>query len=482
MGLNEVTSRVAARHAHALVVEVPGWWRTRMVVERSVLERGWQLARSPADADVLIICGTPGRRFTEAVDHAWHQMPGPRVRVQARGTADIADACDEAHRLLLDPDRHRHDALNRPGAEDLLASQSQDRKAEQDHGAHSHHVDQGDVDGPGHRHSDHQNHAGHEEPGETATVAPAREGAKATHPGMGEQQEQMGHGDHHGGVVDAERHDPDAKDHHEGNDDEAGREGHARPEDHGGDEAHSNHEEHGGHHGHASHAGHGDMEMSPSGIPLAEGGADRDGLEMDVLNFRLGPVLPHWPAGLVLHCSLQGDVLTQVRAELLDAADHRSGSDGRARGLDNVVSVLALAGWDDAAAEARRIRDAALGIGDGPGTIRGVERLRRKVRRSWTLRWSLRGLRPLTEDEVGRHGLPADAVGDTYDRLVRMVDRAATSESAGPGRHEARPALSTEHLAQLVVGLDLGAARLVIASLDVHGLRAGHTQHEVTGC
>ena len=42
---------------------------------------------------------------------------------------------------------------------------------------------------------------------------------------------------------------------------------------------------------------HGDMQMAPSGIPLAEGGQDRDGLEMDVLHVRLGPVLRHWPAG-----------------------------------------------------------------------------------------------------------------------------------------------------------------------------------------
>jgi hypothetical protein len=221
------------------------------------------------------------------------------------------------------------------------------------------------------------------------------------------------------------------------------------------------------------------MDMSPGGIPLAVGGADRDGLEMDVLKVRLGPVLPHWPAGLVLHCSLQGDLLTQARAEVFGAeAEGGEEADARARGLDNLVSVLALAGWDDAAAQTRKIRDAALGSEDELADRDGLERLRRKVRRSRALRWSLRGLCPLTEDEVRHQRLPVDVVGDTYDRLLRMVDR-ATSSGGGESRHDVRPAVWTEHLAQLVVGLDLAAARLVLASLDLHELQADDAHHEV---
>ncbi|WP_143554000.1 hypothetical protein [Serinicoccus sp. CUA-874] len=105
--------------------------------------------------------------------------------------------------------------------------------------------------------------------------------------------------------------------------------------------------------------------------------------------------------------------------------------------------------------------------------LRGLERLQRRVRRSRLLRWSLRGLRPLTEEEVRHQGLPADSAGDTYDRLVRMVDRAAAASRLGD-----RPAVRVEHLGKLVVGLDLAAARLVLASLDLHELRAHHAQHE----
>ena len=59
---------------------------------------------------------------------------------------------------------------------------------------------------------------------------------------------------------------------------------------------------------------HGGMDMArPGGSPLPrEGDDDRDGLEMDVLHVPLGPVLPHWPAGLVVWCVLQGDVIVSA--------------------------------------------------------------------------------------------------------------------------------------------------------------------------
>ncbi|MDN4175803.1 hypothetical protein QWY28_22775, partial [Nocardioides sp. SOB77] len=234
--------------------------------------------------------------------------------------------------------------------------------------------------------------------------------------------------------------------------------------------------DHGGmDHGGMDHGGmdHGGMDLSPGGIPLAEGGEDRDGLEMDVLNVRLGPVLPHWPAGLVVHCSLQGDVIVDARAELLDEADHHDGgSVGTARRLDNIAALLALTGWDGAAVEARRLRNDALE--DTDAVNRGVGRLRRRVRRSRALRWSLRGLRPLTGDAVQEQGLPADAAGDTYDRLIGMLDRAAAT-----GAVEART-LSTDQLAAAVIGLDLAAARLVVASLDIHHLRPDDAELEVS--
>lgn len=392
MGLSDAIARSASRHAHALVVEVPGSWRMRMAAERTLAARGWRLAVSPADADVLVVCGEPGLGLAEAVEVVWHQMPGPRVRVDVHGGDEVDARLDEAHIRLLDTDHHRHDAQQRPSAFDLLAEQA----------------------GPGA-----DSHGGHED---------------ADH-GSGGGSEGMDHGGHEG----------------------------------------------------MDHEGHGDMEMSPGGIPLAEGGEDRDGLEMDVLQVRFGPVLAHWPAGLVLRCSLQGDVIVEARAELVDGRARRQEGEvvGPARRIDNIASLLALAGWDDAAAEARRIRDTVLESVDGPVGPE-FERLRRRVRRSWTLRWSLRGVRRLSDEDVRARGLPADAVGDTYDRLIGMLDRAVAgiaenaAGSTGSRTNDAGRTLSTDHLTHLVTGLDLATARLVLASLDIHELLAGQAAHEVS--
>ncbi len=377
MGLTDALGRSAAGHAHALVVEVPGHWRTRAAVERAALRRRWSLAASPADADVLVVCGTPGPRLEGAIDLVWHQMPGPRVRVDLTEPHEVATRLDEAYARLLDTTHHEHDARHRPDASDLLAAQDD----ETDHGDHGDHGD----------HEDHQGHEGH-----------------------------GGHEDHHG------------------------------------------------------HEGHGDMDMSPSGLPLAEGGNDRDGLEMDVLEVRLGPVLPHWPAGLVLQCSLQGDVITDARADVLDAtAPAGAGATDRARTLDHLVSLLSLAGWEDAAAEARSVRDTALEPGGHEAAAHRSERLRRRVRRSWLLRRSLRGVRPLGTEEAHHRALPEDAAGDTHDRLLTLLDRAVRPE--GPA-----PSYSPDQLAHLVTGLDLATARLVVASLDVQHLRTEHARHEVS--
>lgn len=354
MGLTQLMARAAARRAHVLVVEVPGSWRIRVAAERAVLARGWCLAVAPADADVLLVCGRPGPRLAEAVERVWHQLPGPRVRVDLRDGDDAVARLGEAHAGLLDTGAHRHDARHRPSAAEQLGQHGED-------------------DG--------------------------------------------GHGD----------------------------------------------------------MDHGDMDMSPGGIPLAEGGEDRDGLEMDVLKVRLGPVLPHWPAGLVLHCSLQGDVIVAAHAELLDEeGGHRDEVGGRARRLDGVASLLALAGWDDAASQARRVRDAVLD-GEDEAAHAGLASLRRRVRRSRTLRWSLRGLGPVTEQVARRHGLPS-LTGDSHDRLIGMLDRAGGADADVEADASS---LSTDQLAGLATGLDLGTARLVVASLDVPELRDGRTDREV---
>lgn len=363
MGVIDAIARSGTRRAHVLLVEVPGQWRTRAAVERAVLTRGWSLAVSPADADVLAVCGRPRPQLEEATDLVWHQMPGPRVRVDVADAAQAEETLDQARARLLDTEHHRHDADSRPVAADLLSANE------------------------------------------------------------GHDQESMDHDSMDHGSMD-----------------------------------------------------HGDMEMAPGGIALAEGGGDRDGLEMDVLNVRLGPVLPHWPAGLVLRCALQGDVITEAQAEILDAETQQRDAGpttGPARILDNTVSLLALAGWEDAAGQARRVRDAMLDGGDHAASTVKLDRLRAKVTRSRVLRWSLRGIRPLDRERLERHELPPHLGGDTYDRLLGMLRR------AGEENGQAAPFFLVNQLPHLVIGLDLAAARLVVASLDVHGLQSDHVHDEV---
>ncbi|MFC0505279.1 hypothetical protein [Micromonospora costi] len=375
MGLTSMLHRLAARHAHVLLVETPGHWLTRVAAEHHLLDRGWRLAQSPADADVLAVCGTPGVELATVADRLWQQMPGPRVRIGIESPEQVRHALDIAEADLRDITRQQTDSRVRRGGRG----------------------DQTRPDG---------------------------------HPTGGHGP----HGDH-------------AK---------------------GGDE----------HAGHAGHAGvaHGDMDMAPAGIPLANRGEDRDGLELDVLHVRLGPVLAYWPAGLVLRCTLSGDVIVDAQASLTDPShrtpEHDSASrSGRlfaARRCDNAASLLALAGAHDAASGARQVRDILLdpdGAADAPARL---ARLTRTVRRSWLLRWSLRRLGSLSRSDLVNRDLPDTLEGDAHDRLLGMLDRASRAV-AEESSHRAtgQPTVPVEAVAELVRGWDLATARLIVASLDL---------------
>ena len=364
MGLRRRLAEHAVSRAHALVVEVPGWWQTRFAVEQALDARGWRTASSPADADVLLVCGNPGDALGAAADRVWDQLPGPRARVSALAPAAVTPALDEAAARLLDLDHQRTDARERKAeapdeAEDEAEATDRDDDADEDHGD----MDHGDMD-------------------------------------------------------------------------------------------------------------HGDMDMAPAGIPLADGGPDRDGLEMDVLRVPLGPVLPQWPAGLVLHCSLQGDVVVAAGVEVLGA--RVAAPDGvvstrarAARLCDGAGRLLAVAGWGAAAGAARSTRDALLaeaGLDHGNG-VRRVDRLLSTVTRSRTLRWSLRGLGHIDDAMLLEHHLPPETLGDAYDRLLAMLERARVDLRDGPTPGATDLSACVAVLPRLVTGLDLAAARLVVASM-----------------
>ena len=222
-------------------------------------------------------------------------------------------------------------------------------------------------------------------------------------------------------------------------------------------------------HGGMDHGGmdHGGMEMAPDGIPLAEGSdEDRDGLEMDAVPVRLGPVLPHWPAGLVLDVTLHGDLVVDATAHLVDDNDvNTAGSEEAAvaRACDDVAALLDLAGWPDGATRARAARDGFLDRREDSSAAILTD-LRRRVAASRLLRWSLRGVGVLHPDLVRELGLPEHLAGDCLERLNGLLDRARDATGAP---------VPVADLGQLVIGCDLAVARLVVASLGGALVRAG---------
>ncbi len=384
MGLSRRLAAHAVRGATVLLVEAPGCWQVRAGLERAVLERGWSLAMSPADADALVVCGRPGERLTAAVEAVWQQMPGPRARADV-ADADVVGALDGVEAALLDQDGQRADARMR-------------------------------------------------------------------------QQEPSAHRDDSGDTGDTDTGDTDTGDMDTGD------------------------------------MGDMDMDMAPDGIDLAGGfDGDRDGLEMDVLYISLGPVLPAWPAGVVLRATLSGDVLVDAEVELLDDALPAVEGPGRvaradcgkpeataARGCDRAAALLGLAGAHDLAAGLLCVRDDLLAGAAPQQVCPQLERLTRTVGRSRLLRWSLRGLGPLDAAALERHALPAGLGGDVHDRLVatlegavdllRRVGAPGSHAADAPGRGREDPGVAErvrDAVPALVAGYELAAARLVLASLPL---------------
>ncbi len=362
MGLSTWLAHRAVAGAHVLLVEGSDAFVLRVAAERQIAIRGWRLASTPADSDVLLQVGPFVDEMREVADRLWDAFPGPRARVSAVTPDTLAPALDDARRMLLDGAFQVQDAAARP----------------------------------------------------TPDVVRCAEAA-------------TGHGD----------------------------------------------------------LGHGDMDgmgmaMSPDGIPLAGGSEhDRDRLEMDALPMRLGPVLPHWPAGLVLDVTLHGDVIVDACARVVtEPSEPRRGHDrvesphrarcvAAARTVDAAASALSIAGVADAAARARAARDVLLD--ERPDEARVIlDDLRRSLGRSRILGWSLRRTGVIDADRARDLGLPRGSEGDCRERLLRLLDRARLLAGASEPDHRAGASdggVSAEALARIVTGLDLGAARLVIATL-----------------
>ncbi|MEE1940663.1 hypothetical protein V1L54_14810 [Streptomyces sp. TRM 70361] len=236
------------------------------------------------------------------------------------------------------------------------------------------------------------------------------------------------------------------------------------------------------------------MQM-PGGLMMADRAEDRDGLKLDVLHVPLGPVLPDWPAGLVIDTVLQGDVVQRAEGRVLPSAgpcpppfwhadDGRTVAPGArtaACHLDSLGRLLALAGWEDAAAGARRLRDRLL-AGEPADAVRAdFGSWRRRVERSCTLRWATDGIGVLAPADAVRLGVsgPAVRARPPHDATARWLRWLVETDEAlaggqtpdgGPRGHRAPDGSPPSRglldaAVELMPGLELSAARLLVASL-----------------
>lgn len=192
-------------------------------------------------------------------------------------------------------------------------------------------------------------------------------------------------------------------------------------------------------------------------LAMPDRGEDRDGLMLDQLHVPLGPLLTDWPAGLVVHTTLQGDVIQHARSEIIPAdgpaepfwamAPRRQ----VAAQLDSLSRLLAVAGWHDAVLRTRRLRDEVLA---GASVEHAAPRLQRLARR-------LHGSRAF-------HRLAGGDVTErwrewlaTAERMLPQIDEPGRAQRVDPPDPAA-----LERLPGLLEGAELGTARLIVAGLD----------------
>jgi hypothetical protein len=107
MGVTEWLVRVGFSRPHVLLAPAPGGTRTRVALERLARERGWPLAASPADADLVVVCGQAHGWLAEAVEQTWSQVPAPRCLVRVIEPGAVAQQLTTAASALLDFDKQR---------------------------------------------------------------------------------------------------------------------------------------------------------------------------------------------------------------------------------------------------------------------------------------------------------------------------------------------------------------------------------------
>jgi hypothetical protein len=274
----------------------------------------------------------------------------------------------------------------------------------------------------------------------------------------------------------------------------------------------------------------------PYGRPLPERADDRDGLKLDQLPLRVGPLFGPFPTGLCLDVKLQGDVIQEATFDDLADAAPRSSIFHQALQRPVAVRELELARarshlhWlSDAVAIAgpgslsERILRLAARLAPSDGDA--VRALERTLRRRGFLSWATKGVGVLAPDDLSRITGPAarasgaatdsrtedpayaaldfepvrqemgDAAARWLQRLreavqsLELAERAGDATTGGAQRIESPRGLLTPErgscvalaalVPSLITGMEWGDAVTTIVSLDLDMSEAHAPAHHV---
>ena len=263
----------------------------------------------------------------------------------------------------------------------------------------------------------------------------------------------------------------------------------------------------------------------PYGRPMAERSDARDGLKLDYLPVRIGPLFAPFPIGLALDVKLQGDVIQEAAVEnFTDPSTHGGSIFNRALSEPVLVRDLELqrarshlhwladaVGVTGPSSLGERVLRLSRAVGPGDGEV--IRALERALRRRGFFNWSTHGVGVLEPNGLERVGGPvarASGVvidarcedsayqrlgfepviqdeGDCAARWIQRLQEAAQSVElaarAGDGRvgssgiiesprgpltSRGGPSLAIASLVpSLVAGMESGEAVATIVSLDL---------------
>lgn len=177
---------------------------------------------------------------------------------------------------------------------------------------------------------------------------------------------------------------------------------------------------------------------TPYGRPIAELGADPDGLRLDVLPVEVGPFFSRFPPGLVLDVRFAGDLVLEASLRDLTGGGMIAPRPTLEPFLRAIIEPVRIAELELARARShlRWVADAlhaqglpALGLralrcalAVTPGGSSMINDLRRLIERSQVLRWSVRGLGPIRADDVRGLGAGPIARAAGVPEDVRLED------------------------------------------------------------